>query len=165
MHSLNRFLVVAAVMFVLSALAAFANGQGESTNLTGTVSSISTPNNGTVTVVLTTSSGTSYTVTVDQSLVAAAGLQTGKKISLKGVIHRAVDGAKDINASELEVDGQSYSVSQTPALNGNGSSSSSASESPDHNSTEHAAEPEKPDKSSGNTSSSGDAETPDTNES
>lgn len=122
MHTLKRLLVAAAVLLVFGAFSAFANGQGESANLAGTVSSIQpTGTNGQVNVVLTTKSG-SYTVTVDQSVVTKASLQVGQNISLKGVLHKTADGGKSVDATEVEVAGKQYTVANKGATSGNGSS-------------------------------------------
>ena len=124
MHTLKRLLVATAVLLVLSAFSAFANGQSESANLAGTVSSIQpTGTNGQVNVVLTTKSG-SYTVTVSQSVVTKASLQVGQNISLKGVLHKAADGSKSVDATEVEVAGKQYTVANKGATSGSGSSSS-----------------------------------------
>lgn len=124
MHNMKRILGLAAAFLLLGAFAAYANGQGEQTNLSGTVSLIqSQPSGGTTKVILKTENG-SYTLTLNQSLVADASLAPGKHISLKGLVHRSVDGAKQVEASEIEVDGQQYQVSQFPATQGIGSGAS-----------------------------------------
>ena len=148
MHNQKRILVAVTVLFVLGAFAAFANGQGESSNFSGTVQSITPTGNGnSATVVLNTTNG-SYSVTVDQSIVTAAGLQVGKTISLKGVARKLADGSESVDATELEVDGQQYSVNQQIGTAGSSGSSN------------NQGEAEKPD--SHPEQSSKDAETPDT---
>lgn len=142
MHNLKRIFAAAGVLLVLGAFSVFANGQSESTNLTGTVSSIQPTGSGNqVNIVLTTKSGT-YTVTVDQSVVSAASLQVGKAISLKGVLHKAADGAKSVEATEVEVDGHKYEIAQHPPESGTDSTASTGkAETPDTNgSTNHQAE-------------------------
>jgi len=148
MHNLKRIFVVASVLLVLGAFAAFANGQGESGNFSGTVQSVTpTANGNSATVVFNTTNG-SYSVTVDQSIVTAAGLQVGKTITLKGVAHKLADGSESVDPTELEVDGQQYSVNQQSGTAGSGDSSN------------NQGEAEKPDNHPDQ--SSKDAETPDT---
>lgn len=110
MHNLTRIVLAAAVLVVVVSFSAFASGQGEQ-SLTGTVASISPAvgSRGNVKVVFATANG-SYTVTISQSLAKAAALQVGKTITLRGSLRRAPEGASRINARELEVDGEHYSV-------------------------------------------------------
>lgn len=154
MHNLKRMFLAVGILLVFGAFAAYANGQGESSNVRGTVTKIQpTANGNSVNVTVSTKSG-SYTVTVDQSVVNNASLQVGQSISLKGAIHRNADGSKDVNATELEVDGKQYSVPQQPATAGNGSDSSS-----------QAPEAEKPDQHPNKNDSSPDVGKPEGNQS
>jgi hypothetical protein len=142
MHNLRRLLGAIAIILTFSAISVFANGQGEASNLTGTVSSIQPTGTGNqVNIVLTTKSG-SYTATVDQSVVSAASLAVGQTISLKGVLHKAADGSKSVDASQVEVDGHQYSVANTGTTSGNGTNfAKKVSDSPDHGqSSAHKAE-------------------------
>ncbi|HUX22534.1 MAG TPA: hypothetical protein VMW69_14945 [Spirochaetia bacterium] len=166
MHNLKRLLAPMVIFLLFGAFAAFANGQGESSNLTGTVSSIQpagTSNQ--VNVVLTTKSG-SYTVTVDQSVVSNAALSVGQTISLKGVVHQAADGGKSVDAAQVEVDGHQYSIANGGTSSGNGSGSAKeASDSPDKGGAS-AHKPETPEVSAEQAESpqdteSADAKTPD----
>lgn len=163
MHNLKRLLPVLLAFFVVSAFAAYANGQGESSKVSGSIVSISQPTaNGQVNVVLNGTNGT-YTISVDQHLVTAAGLTVGKTINLTGTVHSASDGTKEVNANTVEVDGHQYAVSQTPG--GTGGNPPSVAEDVHHGSTHGSAEVEKPDKSPDKASSSKDTETPDTSKS
>lgn len=162
MHKPKRLLAAAAILFVLGAFSAFANGQGESSNLTGTVSSIQPTGSGNqVNVVLTTKSG-SYTVTVDQSVVNTASLQVGKTISLKGVLHKAADGGKSVDATEVEVDGHQYKIGTQGASSGNINQGSA--ETPDTNGSSQQ-NAEKPDIHKETKDKSKDSEKPEVNKS
>lgn len=122
----KRILTASTIVFLLGAFAAYANGQREATNLTGTVTLVqSQPSDGTAMIVVKTQSG-SYTVVLDRSIVVDASLVTGKHISLQGVLHRTVAGEKELDASEIEVDGHQYQISQVPATEGIGSGASSS---------------------------------------
>lgn len=159
MHKLKRLLPVLLALFVVSAFAVYANGQGESTKVSGSIVSISQPTaSGDVTVVVQGTNGT-YTVTVNQHLVAEAGLTVGKTVSMAGVLDSSSGNSKDVSASQVEVDGKNYTDSS--------SSSSSADAAPkvaedgNQSSTHGSAEVEKPDKSPDTAGSSKDSETPD----
>lgn len=117
MHKNFRILAAASILLAFGALSAFANGQTESSKLSGTISTIQPIGNNMVTVVLSTKNGP-YTVDVSQSVLTATSLQVGQQITLSGVLHQLSDGTKSVDPQEIEVDGKQYSVPQSPTQPG-----------------------------------------------
>jgi hypothetical protein len=158
MHNSYRILAAAGILLLFGAVSAFASGQTESSKLSGTISTIQPVGNNMVSVVLLTKSG-SYTVQVSRSLATAASLTTGKQVSLDGVLHQASDGTKSVDATDIQVDGKSYSTAASDQSGGPGisqdSGSGSGNQAAEHPETPEPPHPESPDAQGGHGSSGG----------
>jgi hypothetical protein len=114
MHNFYRMLAAASVLLVFGAIAAFANGQGESSSYSGTIQSIQPAGGSLVGVVLATKKG-NYTVDVSQAALTATHLQVGQTITLGGALHQESDGTQVVDPTTIEVGGTTYTIQQNGA--------------------------------------------------